>query len=108
MGVLVVNAGSSSIKIAVFDEDVAEVASGRVTEIGGAARVEVGDLRGAFHNHTTASDGRNTLAEMVAAGHLPRGSAPRPARSRGPPGGAQPLRPDGRAPRPPAWPGPAR
>jgi DNA polymerase (family 10) len=29
--------------------------------------VEAGDLRGAFHNHTTASDGRNTLLEMVAA-----------------------------------------
>jgi DNA polymerase (family 10) len=29
--------------------------------------VELGDLRGAFHNHTTASDGRNTLAEMAAA-----------------------------------------
>lgn len=29
--------------------------------------VETGDLRGAFHNHTTASDGRNTLAEMAAA-----------------------------------------
>jgi DNA polymerase (family 10) len=29
--------------------------------------VEVADLRGAFHNHTTASDGRNTLAEMVTA-----------------------------------------
>ena len=29
--------------------------------------IEPGDLRGAFHNHTTASDGRNTLAEMVAA-----------------------------------------
>lgn len=29
--------------------------------------LEVGDLRGAFHNHTTASDGRNTLAEMAAA-----------------------------------------
>jgi len=28
--------------------------------------VEAADLRGAFHNHTTASDGRNTLAEMVA------------------------------------------
>lgn len=27
--------------------------------------VELGDLRGAFHNHTTASDGRNTLNEMV-------------------------------------------
>jgi DNA polymerase (family X) len=29
--------------------------------------VEPEDLRGAFHNHTTASDGRNTLAEMAAA-----------------------------------------
>ncbi len=29
--------------------------------------VELADLRGAFHNHTTASDGRNTLNEMVAA-----------------------------------------
>ncbi len=29
--------------------------------------VEAGDLRGAFHNHTTASDGGNTLTEMVAA-----------------------------------------
>lgn len=29
--------------------------------------VETSDLRGAFHNHTTASDGRNTLIEMVAA-----------------------------------------
>ncbi len=29
--------------------------------------VELADLRGAFHNHTTASDGRNTLSEMTAA-----------------------------------------
>lgn len=29
--------------------------------------VDLRDLRGAFHNHTTASDGRNTLNEMVAA-----------------------------------------
>lgn len=29
--------------------------------------VEEKDIRGTFHNHTTASDGRNTLAEMVAA-----------------------------------------
>jgi DNA polymerase (family 10) len=29
--------------------------------------LEEGDLRGAFHNHTTASDGGNTLAEMTAA-----------------------------------------
>jgi DNA polymerase (family 10) len=29
--------------------------------------LEAADLRGAFHNHTTASDGRNTLTEMTAA-----------------------------------------
>ena len=29
--------------------------------------VEAADIRGVFHNHTTASDGRSTLAEMVAA-----------------------------------------
>ena len=29
--------------------------------------IETGDLRGAFHNHTTESDGRSTLAEMAAA-----------------------------------------
>ncbi|MDF9828305.1 DNA polymerase (family 10) [Ereboglobus sp. PH5-10] len=29
--------------------------------------VEHTDLRGAFHNHTTASDGRGTLEEMIAA-----------------------------------------
>lgn len=29
--------------------------------------IEPGDIRGTFHNHTTASDGRNTLKEMVAA-----------------------------------------
>jgi DNA polymerase (family 10) len=28
--------------------------------------VELGDIRGAFHNHTTQSDGSNTLAEMTA------------------------------------------
>lgn len=28
--------------------------------------VELTDIRGALHNHTTASDGRNTLSEMVA------------------------------------------
>ena len=29
--------------------------------------VELSDIRGAFHNHTTESDGSNTLAEMVEA-----------------------------------------
>jgi DNA polymerase (family 10) len=30
--------------------------------------IEESDLRGCFHNHTTASDGRNTLKEMIAEG----------------------------------------
>ena len=29
--------------------------------------IEEGDIRGALHNHTTASDGKSTLAEMVRA-----------------------------------------
>ncbi|HEX3736586.1 MAG TPA: DNA polymerase/3'-5' exonuclease PolX [Solirubrobacterales bacterium] len=32
------------------------------------ALVELGDVRGDLHAHTTLSDGRNTLAEMAAAG----------------------------------------
>jgi acetate kinase len=48
MAVLVINAGSSSLKVAVFDDALREVLGGRVTEIGGAAaRVEVGPLVGA-------------------------------------------------------------
>ena len=35
--------------------------------------IDLHDLRGAFHNHTTASDGRNTLNEMVNANVVPAG-----------------------------------
>lgn len=39
-----------------------------VAETGPLPRlIEPGDIRGAFHNHTHASDGGNTLAEMAAA-----------------------------------------
>jgi DNA polymerase (family 10) len=31
--------------------------------------VDVGDIRGTFHVHTTFSDGRNTVQEMLAAAH---------------------------------------
>ncbi|MEY4871871.1 MAG: hypothetical protein RLZZ563_1201 [Pseudomonadota bacterium] len=47
MSVLVVNAGSSSVKVSLFGADLTERLSGRVTEIGGAARIEVGALTGA-------------------------------------------------------------
>ncbi|PKP72710.1 MAG: acetate kinase, partial [Alphaproteobacteria bacterium HGW-Alphaproteobacteria-6] len=40
--ILVVNAGSSSIKAALFDDGPAAVAAGTVTEIGGVARLKAG------------------------------------------------------------------
>jgi len=40
--ILVLNAGSSSIKFAVFDEGLRAILSGAATEIGGAARLRVG------------------------------------------------------------------
>ena len=42
---LVVNAGSSSVKIAVFDAGLSQVARGMVSEIGGASVVEIGEVR---------------------------------------------------------------
>lgn len=39
---LVVNAGSSSVKLAVFDGDLRAVLAGSVSEIGGAARLKIG------------------------------------------------------------------
>ncbi len=42
-----------------------------VINTGGLPRlVEASDLRGAFHNHTTASDGRSTLIEMTQAAQV--------------------------------------
>lgn len=45
-------------------ENIGEFAAaekGKIPEL-----VEEKDIRGTFHNHTTASDGRNTLSEMIA------------------------------------------
>ncbi|ESW60981.1 MAG: acetate kinase [Rhodobacter sp. CACIA14H1] len=80
MAVLVVNAGSSSLKVAVFDEGLREVLGGRVTEIGGAAaRVEVGPLVGArvVADHAAAlalcfeamEEAGVPVASLRAAGH---------------------------------------
>jgi acetate kinase len=43
--ILVVNAGSSSVKVALFDEDLREVAKGSVSEIGGTGRLAWGSWR---------------------------------------------------------------
>jgi DNA polymerase (family 10) len=42
--------------------EIEAAAAGRLPRL-----VEEGDIRGVFHNHTTASDGHNTLEEMAAA-----------------------------------------
>ncbi len=46
-------------------EDMGEIEAAEAGEL--PRLVGNADLRGVFHNHTTASDGRNTLEEMVAA-----------------------------------------
>lgn len=42
--------------------EIAAAADGRLPQL-----LEVSNLRGTFHNHTTASDGKNTLEEMALA-----------------------------------------
>lgn len=61
---LVVNAGSSSVKVVLFDGG-AEVARGMVAEIGGASVVEVG---GAKHPHPVADHGAALLALIEGMG----------------------------------------
>ena len=46
-------------------EGIDEIAAAERGEI--PRLIEAGELRGAFHNHTTESDGSNTLKEMAAA-----------------------------------------
>ena len=58
---------SMSPHLPVTPDDIAHQAI-EAAEAGELPRlVELADVRGAFHNHTTASDGSNTLAEMTAA-----------------------------------------
>jgi acetate kinase len=72
---LVINAGSSSIKLAVFDADMCVLTRGQVMEIGGASRVEVGDVVTA----RPVADHRAALAEVLrafaGAGHPVEGFA---------------------------------
>lgn len=67
--ILVINAGSSSIKLVVFDERVLVKARGQVTEIGGASRVEVGDMAIAkpIADHRAAFS--EVLQAFALAGH---------------------------------------
>ena len=67
---LVVNAGSSSIKLAVFDAALAQVASARVTEIGPAARIDAAGQ----HSSRALADHAAALAAGLGALGLPLAS----------------------------------
>jgi acetate kinase len=61
--ILVLNAGSSSIKFALFDSALRQKLSGAVTEIGGASRLQIGkDARS-----VTLSDHRAALSTILSA-----------------------------------------
>ena len=66
---LVVNAGSSSIKLAVFDAALVQVLTGYVTEIGGQGRLQIGNVNhsAAFPDHSAALDA--ALQIVAQAGH---------------------------------------
>ena len=72
---LVINAGSSSIKIAVFDAGLREVMAGRVSEIGGAARIEMAEISRAqdLPDHDAALAA--LLQALEACGHPVTGFA---------------------------------
>ncbi len=77
--ILVLNAGSSSIKFALFDSGLGQKLSGAVTEIGGASRLQIGkdarsvtlgDHRAALSAILGALDERGTsLTDLRAAAH---------------------------------------
>jgi acetate kinase len=60
--ILVVNAGSSSVKIALFDRDLNQVAKGAVTEIGATGELTLG----AFRQPVRASDHDAALSLLLA------------------------------------------
>jgi acetate kinase len=69
--ILVVNAGSSSVKFAVF-EGLREIASGAVAEVGGDARLKFAGLTHAIAAPDHASAVVICLAALTTAGHDPQ------------------------------------
>jgi len=71
MRILVINAGSSSIKFAVYDAGGAELCAGRVTEIGGDARIERAGSSAPCRAPDHAGAMRAVLAALSEAGLAP-------------------------------------
>lgn len=67
--ILVVNAGSSSLKVALFDHDLSEITSGMVSEIGSAGTFKLGETK----TPVTAKDHSDALSlvldGLTAMGH---------------------------------------
>ncbi len=61
--ILVLNAGSSSLKVEVFTPDLKSVVSGSVTAVGGEGRIRLGDTA----RTTITRDHADALAQMLAA-----------------------------------------
>ena len=66
--ILVLNAGSSSLKIEVFDEDLGSVVSGRVTNLGTTAVLELGDTTSPVETRDHAHALELMLAALAEAG----------------------------------------
>lgn len=67
--ILVVNAGSSSIKIELFDTDLTAILQGKVTEIGGNARIRLGALNAPAHAPDHKAAFKSILQALAAQGH---------------------------------------
>ena len=92
--ILVLNAGSSSIKFAVFDTDLRQEIDGIVEGIGGASTIKIADQSRAlpFIDHKSALSGilsalaeHNYGLERFSAGSAPGGSRRAQADRPGPP-----------------------
>lgn len=67
--ILVLNAGSSSLKIEVFDEELGSVISGRVTNLGTTGELKLGETKTAVHTRDHAHALELMLAALKEAGY---------------------------------------
>ncbi|SFR44787.1 acetate kinase [Yoonia tamlensis] len=67
--ILVINAGSSSLKVALFKPDLSQIADGMVSNIGGAARLKLGGYTAAVDAPDHASALTQMLAGLDTQGH---------------------------------------
>ncbi len=67
--ILVLNAGSSSLKIEVFDENLGSLVSGRVTNLGTAGELKLGEITARIETRDHADALERMLAALAEAGY---------------------------------------